>query len=91
MFWCRYDGVPDALDVSCNTPPQQLQELASTFYKTKVAVSLLNCTNIELETSQHGCSDAPAHVQWVEQRRRRITSLNVGITALHIILWKQNY
>jgi len=58
--------------------PQQLQELASTFYKTKIAISLLDCKRIELETAQHGCSNAPAYIQ---QRRKRITSSNVGIIA----------
>ena len=33
---------------------------------------------VELETSQHGCSNAPVYVQWVEQRRKKITSSNIG-------------
>ena len=57
LFCNRYDGGINADDVPINLPSQQLRDLATSYYKTKVLVRPNQRKLIELSTSQHDCAD----------------------------------
>ena len=77
----RYDGGINADDVPINLPSQQLQDLATSYYKTKVEVGPNQRKIIELSTAQHSCGDDNAMVLWKTRRRMHITSSNTGKIA----------
>ena len=67
----------------CSTqdiPPNHLQDLMVSFYKTKVVVNQQRAKELPLLTMQHGY-DETAFSIWKSERWLRITSSIVGIIA----------
>ena len=78
--YSRYDGGPNATDVSLDIPPHHLQDLIVSFYKTKVVLTEQRAKQLELLTMQHGCDEA-AYSIWRAERRLRITASIAGTIA----------
>lgn len=80
-LYCRHNGGTEADDIPSDILPQQLQDVAINYYKSKVVVSAAQANVIELTTAQHSCGDEAALIKWKTERRMRITSSNVGKIA----------
>ena len=81
MFYNRCNGGINADDVPINLPSQQLQDLATSYYKTKVLVGPNQRKLIKLSTIQHDCGDDIVTVLWKTHRQMNITSSNMGKIA----------
>ena len=51
--YSRYDGGPNAADVMQDVPPQHVQDLIISFYKTKVVTTIQQAKQLQLLTMQH--------------------------------------
>jgi len=78
--YSRYDGGPNATDVIQDIPPQHLQDMMITFYRTKVVVSEAHSKQLQLITMQHQYDDMACGI-WKAERRTRITSSMAGTIA----------
>ena len=72
----RYDNGISPDEVTDDLPSEQLQQLCQDFYKTKVAITGDKAKEIELKTRQQSNS-----VQWLAERRMRITASTTGSIA----------
>ena len=78
--YSRYDGGQDAEDVNTDLPPSFLQDNMLQYYGTNVKVSDQRAKDIEMMTRQQGTDETSANI-WLAERRKRITSSNVGLVA----------
>ena len=78
--YSRYDGGPNATDVPQDVPPNHLQDLMVSFYKTKVVVTQQRAKELQLLTVQHGYDEVACSI-WKAERRLRITSSIAGTIA----------
>ena len=71
--YSRHDGGTTPEEVTDDIPPEHLEELKMSFYETKVVVSEEEAVEIEQRTRDQADS-----MQWLSERRKRMTASKVG-------------
>ena len=80
LDYSRHDGGPNALDVSPDLPATDLHDLMTSYYLAHVKVNESEATKITINITGQG-DDDNTKIIWYEERRKRITALNVGKIA----------
>ena len=78
--YSRHDGTIEVDDVHVDLPVCDLQDLMVQYYRANVMVNESKATSIQLTTMKHS-SDSKSLALWIEERRLRVTSSNVGAIA----------
>ena len=74
--YSRHDGGISPEEVHDDIPSDQLQQLQTSYYKTKVAITEEEARDIEKSTR-----DQADNEQWMIERRKRLTASRVGSIA----------
>ena len=75
--YSRHDGGKNATEIVTDISPDQLYTLMKEYYLANVKVSEVICEELKLKTAGQGKCDNSLQV-WLAERRKRITSSNVG-------------
>ena len=71
--YSRHDGGTTPKEVTDDIPPEQLEQLKMSFYRTKVVVTEQEVMEIEESTR-----DQAENIRWLVERRKRLTASKVG-------------